>query len=108
MQIIGQLVGALFKTFFKTIFFAIVGAAVGGGATLLVSSYEKTNQLSIQWPPQGLTLIAAIAVAVLSGYAVGLTVLAGAAIRGLITAGEDVVKEATTVGNLTEDVVKHF
>jgi hypothetical protein len=106
MKVIGNLLGALFKAFFRTVFGAIIGAAIGGGAVLLISNHQTGTAI---WPlPGGLTEVAAIAVAVLSGYAVGLTVLAAAAIHGLVNAGEEVVKEATTAGNLTEDVVKHL
>jgi hypothetical protein len=105
MSIVGHLLGALFKTFFKVIFSTILGAAVGGGATLLVA-YQQTNQRASLWPPHGATEIAAIAIAVLSGYAIGLTVLTGAAVKGLLSAGGLAVKEATTTGNIIEDVVK--
>lgn len=105
MAVIGQFISGAFKAFFKTIFGAIIGAVIGGGATLLLSHQMASTSL---WPPSGLTEIAAIAVAILSGYAVGLTVLASAVVRGLITAGGDVVKEATTAGNLAEDALKHL
>ena len=107
MSIIGHLLSTLFKTFFRVLFSTILGAAVGGGATLLVA-YQQTNQHTSLWPPHGTTAIAAIAIAVLSGYATGLTVLVGAAIKGLLTASGEVVKEATTTGNIVEDVVKHL
>jgi hypothetical protein len=108
MQVIGNLIGALFKTFFKTLFSAIIGAAVGGAGTLLVFHQMTTPQTTI-WPlPGGLAGIFTIVVAALAGYAVGLTVLAAAAVRGLLTAGGDVVKEATTAGNLAEDALKHL
>ncbi len=105
MKVIGQLISGLFKAFFRTVFGVIIGAVIGGGATLVLSHQMANTSL---WPPTGLTEIATIAVAILSGYAVGLTVLAAAVVRGLVTAGEDVVKEATTAGNLAEDALKHL
>jgi hypothetical protein len=108
MKVIGNLLGALFRAFFRTVFGAIIGAAIGGGATLAVFHQMSNPQTSI-WPlPGGLAEIFAIVVAVLSCYAVGLTVLAAAAVRGLVEAGEGVVKEATTAGNLAEDAIKHL
>ena len=107
MQVIGNLISALFKAFFRTVFGAIIGAAIGGGATIL-AAHQWANSSANLWPPTGLTEVATIVIAVLSGYAVGLTVLAAAVVKGLFTAGGDVVKEATTAGNLAEDAVKHL
>jgi hypothetical protein len=105
MQVIGHFFGTLFRTFFRVILSAILGGAVGGGATLLVA-YQQAKQHGSLWPPQGATEIAAIAIAILSAYAIGLTVLAGAAVHGLLEAGGLVLKEATTTGNIVENVVK--
>ena len=106
MKVIGNLLSALFKAFFRTVFGFIIGAVIGGVGTLVAFNHVSSTSI---WPlPGGFAQVFAIVVAVLAGYAVGLTVLAAAAVRGLVDAGEDVVKEATTAGNLAEDAVKHL
>jgi hypothetical protein len=87
MSVIVHLIGAAFRAFFRILFTAIVCAGIGGGATLAVG-YQQTGH----WPPQTMNEVAAIAIALLSAYAGGLTVLVKEAVKGVATVEKGVVE----------------
>ncbi len=98
---IGHLFKSLFRAFFKVVLSLVICAAIGAAATLIVS-YVALGQ----WPPARLSEIAAIAVAVLAGYAGAVTALMGEAVRGLLAAARVAEHEALSTGNLVEHGVK--
>ena len=101
MAVIGHLIGTAFRAFFRILFAFVLAAALGAGVTLLVS-YTQTHA----WPPTRLTEIAAIAIAVLAGYACAITVLMGEGVRALLKTVKFAEKEALSTGNLVEHGVK--
>jgi hypothetical protein len=67
----------------------LLSALVAGGITLAVS---YVNAPHWHWPPDTLTIIAAVAIALLAGYAAALTTLVQEVIRGVKDLEHDVVK----------------
>jgi hypothetical protein len=90
MFVLGRLVPAAFRALFRMIFLGLVAALVAGGITLEVS-YVNTPHW--HWPPATLTIIAAVAIALLAGYAVALTTLVQEVIRGAKNLEHAVVKD---------------
>jgi len=88
MGIIGNVIKFFFRAFFRIIFSSLLGVIIGAGLTLLIS-FLVTNT----WPPTTLTIAAAIVIAVLAAYAVGMTVLVGEAITAVRDAEKGVAKE---------------
>jgi hypothetical protein len=88
--VLRRLVPAAFRALFRMIFLGLLSALVAGGITLVVS-YVNTPHW--HWPPATLTLIAAVAIALLAGYAVALTTLVQEVIRGVKDLEHDVVKD---------------
>jgi len=78
------------RTFWRILFTAVLFAGLGGGAVLAVA-YRYTQRL---WPPDQLTAVAAIGVAVLAAYAGGITALMAASVRALLGAAKLVEREA--------------
>lgn len=87
MGIIGNLIKFFFRAFFRIIFSSLLSAIIGAGLALLIS-FLVTNT----WPPTTLTIAAAIVIAVLAAYAVGMTVLVGEAISAVRDAEQEVAK----------------
>jgi hypothetical protein len=98
---IGQIFKSLFHAFFKVVLTLVICAVVGSGVTLLVAYIALR-----QWPPNHLTLISTVAIAVLSAYSGALTVLLGEVIRGLVAALRLTEREALSTGNLVENSIK--
>lgn len=73
-----HLVPAALKAFFRMIFLGVLFALIGGGAVLAVA-YARIPH----WPPDTMTIVVAVVIAVLTGYAVGLTTLVREVIRGV-------------------------
>ena len=92
MGILGRLIGVVFHAFFRIVFTGLLFAIIGGGAALLISFI-----VTKAWPPTTLTIVAAVAIGVLSAYAAGMTVLVGEAINAIRDAGHDVEKEVREV-----------
>jgi hypothetical protein len=88
MGIIGNIIKFFFRAFFRIIFSSLLAAIIGAGLALLIS-FLVTNI----WPPTTLTIAAAIVIAVLAAYAVGMTVLVGEAIAAVRDAEKGVAKE---------------
>jgi len=88
MGIIGNVIKFFFRAFFRIIFSSLLAVIIGAGLTLLVS-FLVTNT----WPPTTLTIAAAVVIAVLAAYAVGMTVLVGEAIAAVRDAEKGVAKE---------------
>jgi hypothetical protein len=101
IAMIGQIFKSLFHAFFKVVLTLVICAVVGSGVTLLVAYIALR-----QWPPSHLTLIATVAIAVLSAYSGALTVLLGEVIRGLVAALRLTEREALSTGNLVENSIK--
>jgi hypothetical protein len=72
------------------IFLGLLSALVAGGITLAIS-YNNTPHW--HWPPDTLTIIAAVAIGLLAGYAVALTTLVREVIQGVKDLEHDVVKD---------------
>ena len=84
MGILAHLAGSVFKTLFGMFFAGLLFALLGAGAVLGVA-FAATQH----WPPQTLTLAAAIAFGGLAAYAAALTVL----LRGILNAGKAIEHE---------------
>ena len=69
------------------VFLGILFAVMAGGVVLGVA-YANTPH----WPPSSLTLLVAAVIAVLAGYAVGLTTLVRDVLRGAKHLEQDLVK----------------
>lgn len=91
MAVFAHIFKSLFRAFVRIFFTALFCAALAAGVVALVS-YEATRQ----WPPHQLTIFAMVALAVLAGYAGGITVLLSEAVHGAIAAARTV--EHDTVG----------
>jgi hypothetical protein len=78
LLLLGQLLGSILRAFFRMVVTAFFCASIGGGA-VLIAVYVTTHQ----WPPHQLTVIAAVAVAVLAAYAGAVTVVLGETLRSL-------------------------
>lgn len=81
-----HLIPAAFRALFRMVFWSLLFAAVAGGITLGVA-YSNTPR----WPPSALTIVVAAVIAILAGYAAGLTTLVREVIRGIKDAERDLV-----------------
>lgn len=88
MQLLGHLLKTIFRAFFRIIFSALFFAVLGGGITLLVA-FGFTHH----WPPDLLTIVATIAIGVLSGLVAGIGVLMREAVQALLSAASEVADE---------------
>jgi len=84
MGILAHLAGRFFKTLFGMFFAGLIFAALGAGGVLGVA-FAVTHQ----WPPQPLTIAAAIAIGGLAAYAAALTVL----LRAILNAGKTIERD---------------
>jgi TPP-dependent indolepyruvate ferredoxin oxidoreductase alpha subunit len=89
MRIIGHLITTGCRTVWRILFMSLFAAALAAGVAILVG-YEGTRQ----WPPTQLMYVAAGAFAVLSAYAVGLTVLLSESVKALVDAAKLAEREA--------------
>ncbi len=107
MHTVGHIIATLFRAIARIFLAAIFCGAIGFGVTVLVS-FVKTSH----WPPDTLTLVAAIAVGVLSLYAGGVTVLMNEAVHALQEAARDVEKDAGSAikgaSQVVEEIEKHL
>jgi ABC-type Fe3+-siderophore transport system permease subunit len=107
MLVFRHVLGTVVKVFFKVVFATLIFAAIGAAAVLVVS-YVTSGQ----WPPQSLTIVVVIAIAVLSGYAGGMTVLMGEAvreaIRGIRAVEQDVGDVVSTAEKGISGLEKHL
>ncbi len=90
-SVTGHLLAAVGRAFLKVVGFFLLFGAIGAGAV------EGVAFGTTQHAPTTLTHIAAAVFAVVLGYAAGLTTAVVEAIRGLIEAGKEGVKEAEKV-----------
>jgi hypothetical protein len=81
-----HLIPAAFRALIRMVVLSLLFAVVAGGITLGVA-YVNTPR----WPPSVLTIVAAAVIAVLAGYAAGLTTLVREVIRGVKDAERDLV-----------------
>lgn len=107
MRVVGHVVATLFRAIVRIFLAAIFCGIIGFGVTLLVA-YVKTSH----WPPDTLTLIAAIAVGILALYAGGVTVLMNEAIHALQEAAKDVEQDAGSAlkgaATVVQEIEKHL
>lgn len=107
MRTVGHIIATLFRAILSIFLAAIFCGAIGVGVTLLVS-FVKTGH----WPPDTLTIIAAVAVGVLALYAGGVTVLMHEAVRALQEAVNDVEKDAGSAikgaSQVVQEIEKHL
>jgi hypothetical protein len=89
MRIMGHLITTGCRTIWRILFMSLFAAALGAGVALLVA-YEGTRQ----WPPTQLMYVAAVALAVVAGYAVGVTVLLSESVKALVDAATVAEREA--------------
>ena len=101
MEVLAHLLKTLFRAFFRIVFTAILAAALAVGVGLLIA-YKASNQ----WPPRHLVDVLIAIVAVLSAYAVSLTVLVSEAVKALLYTTKEAEKETYTAGNIIERGVK--
>src|SRR5215469_13317196 len=94
MFVLRRVLPAAFRALFRMIFLGLLSALVAAGITLAIS-YNNTPHW--HWPPDTLTIIAAVAIGLLAGYAVALTTLVGEVIRGVKDLEHDVVKDVEGV-----------
>ena len=87
MFAVRHLIPAALRAIVRMVFLGIVFAVIAGGVVLGVA-YASTPH----WPPSFLTLLVAAVIAVLAGYAVGLTTLVRDVLRGAKDLEQDVVK----------------
>jgi hypothetical protein len=103
MRTAGHIIATLFRAIFRIFITAIFCGIIGAGVTLLVSFVKSGH-----WPPDSLTLIAAIAIGVLSLYAGGVTVLMNEAVHALQAAAKDVEHDAGSAIKGAETVVQEI
>ena len=107
MRVFGHVIATLFRAIVKIFLAAIFCGAIGFGVTLLVA-FVKTGH----WPPDTLTLVAAIAVGVLALYAGGITVLMNEAVHALQEAARDVEKDAGSAirgaASVAQEIANHL
>ena len=89
MRIMGHLITTGCRTFWRILFMSVFGAVVAAGVTLLVA-YEGTGH----WPPTQLVYVAAAAFAVVTAYAMGVTVLLSESVKALVDAAKVAEREA--------------
>lgn len=100
MLVFRHVLGTVFKVFFRVVLATLIFAVIGAAAVLIVSTVATGKW---QWPPQPLTTVATVAIAILSGYAGGMTVLLSAAVREAIKGIRAVEQD---VGNVIGDAEK--
>jgi hypothetical protein len=83
MKVLAFLVRTTDRLASRVLLSALFSAVVAAGVTLLVA-YEGTRQ----WPPQQLTYVALVLFAGFAAYGAAVSVLLGAALRGLVQATE--------------------
>lgn len=107
MRVTTHILGTFFKAIGKIFLAAIFCGIIGAGVVLLVS-FVKSNH----WPPDTLTIIAAVVVGVLALYAGGITVLMREAVRALVEAAKDVEANAghamKGAESIVQEVEKHL
>jgi hypothetical protein len=81
MQLLAFLIKTTDRLVPRVLLNALFGALLAAGVALLVA-YEGT----LKWPPQQLTGVAAIALAVFAAYATAVSVLLWAALHALVQA----------------------
>lgn len=89
MRIMGHLITTGCRTFWRILFMSLFAAVLAAGVALLVA-YEGTRQ----WPPTQLVYVAVAAFAVVSAYAVGVTVLLSESVKALVDAATMMEREA--------------
>ena len=82
-----HLIPAAFHAIVRMVFLGLLFAVISGGVVLGVA-YATTSH----WPPSALAVVVAAVVAVLAGYAVGLTTLVREVLHGARDLEQDVVK----------------
>jgi hypothetical protein len=82
-----HLIPAAFHAVVHMVFLGILFAVIAGGV-VLGAAYANVPH----WPPSSLTLVVAAVIAVLAGYAVGLTTLVREVLRGVKGLEQGVVK----------------
>ena len=82
-----HLIPAAFHALVRMVFLGLLFAIIAGGVVLAVA-YATTPR----WPPSSLALVVAAVIAVLAGYAVGLTTLVREVLHGAKDLEQDVVK----------------
>ncbi len=82
-----HLIPAALHAIVRMVFLGLLFAVIAGGVVLGVA-YANTPH----WPPSSLTLLVAAVIAVLAGYAVGLTTLVREVLHGAKDLEHDVVK----------------
>jgi hypothetical protein len=95
MFVLRRLIPAAFRAFFRMVFLGLLAALVAGGITLAIS-YDNTPHW--HWPPDTLTIIAAVAIGLLAGYAAALTTLVREVIQGVKDLEHTVVKDVEGAG----------
>ena len=107
MRTAGHIIATLFRAIVSIFLAAIFCGVIGAGVTLLVA-FVKTGH----WPPDTLTIIAAVAVGILALYAGGVTVLMHEAVQALQTAAKDVEKDAGSAikgaAQVAQEIEKHL
>ena len=83
-----HLIPSAFHAVVHMVFLGVLFAVIAGGVVLGVA-YATTTP---HWPPSSLALVVAAVIAVLAGYAVGLTTLVRDVLRGAKDLEQDVVK----------------
>ncbi len=87
MFAIRHLIPSVFHAVVHMVFLGVLFAVIAGGVVLGVA-YATTSH----WPPSSLALVIAAVIALLAGYAVGLTTLVRDVLRGAKDLEQDVVK----------------
>lgn len=107
MRVTGHILATLFKAIGRIFFAAIFCGIIGAGIVFLVA-FVKTGH----WPPDTLTIIAAVAIGILALYAGGVTVLMQEAVRALQEVVKDVEGEAGSAlkgaASVVQEVEKHL
>jgi cytochrome c oxidase assembly factor CtaG len=107
MRVTGHILATLFKAIGRIFLAAIFCGIIGAGVVFLVSFVKSGH-----WPPDTLTIIAAVAIGVLSLYAGGVTVLMREAVRALQEAVRDVEHDAGSAikgaATVAQEIEKHL
>ena len=101
MSLLGHLAKTMFHTFFRLLLTAILCALVGAGVVFGLAYFWAH-----QWPHQQLTIIAAIAAAVLLADAGAMTVLMTASAHALLDTARYAKQETFSAGNIIENGLK--
>ena len=86
MFVLFRLIPTAFRALFRMVFIGLLFAIIAGGIALGVA-YANTPH----WPPSALTIVIAAVIAVLAGYAAGLTTLVSEIMHGVKDVEQDVV-----------------